>query len=71
MWLKRTSAERLLTSNRITRAELAKELGIGESHLSRILDGKTEADEELTRLFISAFGADEIEKAIDWERTAA
>jgi hypothetical protein len=71
MWLKHTSADKLLNANGITRKRLAREFGYSEAFINSVLDGKAEAGEELSRLFISAFGADEMERAIDWERTAA
>ena len=71
MWLKNTSADKLLNANGITRKRLAREFGCSEAVINSVLDGKAEADEDLTSLFMSAFGAEDMAKAIDWRRTAA
>lgn len=71
MWLKSKVIEKILAANGVTRKWLAKEFDCSEAYLNSILDGKYEADEELSSLFMSAFGAEDMERAIDWRRTAA
>lgn len=71
MWLKANKIDKLLSAIKMTRAELAVELECSLQYLNRICDGEDEADEELSRLIIAAFGAKAMRKIIDWERTAA
>lgn len=71
MWLKTKIMNAILAANRLTRKQLATELECSEGHLNAVIDGKIEADEELSRLFMAAFGAAEMQKAIDWRRTLA
>lgn len=71
MWLKAKKIDGLLSAVKMTRAEFAMELNCGLEYLNRICDGKDEADEELSRLIIAAFGAKAMRKIIDWERTTA
>jgi DNA-binding XRE family transcriptional regulator len=71
MWLKAKRIDGLLSSIKMTRAELAQELECSLQHLNRICDGMDEADERLSRLIIAAFGAKAMRKIIDWRRTAA
>lgn len=71
MWLVANKIDKLLSAIKMTRAELAEELECSLQQLSRICDGKEEADEGLSRLIIAAFGAKAIRKIIDWRRTAA
>ena len=69
MWLKTTRAEKLLAKNKLTRAEIAKLFGYSLTHINQVMDGRFEAGEDLARQFLSAFGAEEMNKAIDWGRT--
>ena len=71
MWLKAKVMNTLLAANKITRFELAKEVRCSLHLLGEVLNGKNEADEELSRLLIAAFGAAAMMQAIDWRRMTA
>ena len=70
MWLKAKIMNALLADHRITRRELAREVGCSLRYLNRIIDGEVDAGMEVSRLLIAAFGAADMEKAIDWQRCA-
>ena len=69
MWLKKGAIEKLLQANKITREGLAKAFDIRWDELNPVLDGEAEAGETLAMLLLAAFGAEEMESVIDWERT--
>jgi len=69
MWFKKGVANGLLRENEITREELAEAFECDLVEMNRILDGEMEAGEELTLMFLSAFGSEVMDDAIDWLRT--
>lgn len=69
MWLKPKELDVLLSRIKMTREELAQEFECDLWYLNRVCDGKVDADIELSRLIIAAFGADEIREVIDWRKT--
>ena len=71
MWLKPKEIDRALADSRFTRAEAAKEFEYRLPYINEVFDGRWEADEDLARLLLAAFGAAEMASVIDWRRTAA
>jgi len=66
MRLKKGVADRLLAESGISREELAMDFDVSLREINLVLDGTIEAGEEVSLLFIAAFGANEIYKAVDW-----
>ena len=69
MFLKKGVGEGLLLEGDISREKLAGIFGYPLQEVNGVLDGEMEAGEELTLMFLSAFGSEIMDEAIDWERT--
>jgi predicted transcriptional regulator len=68
MRIKARKLQGLLRRKKITRTQFAAKIGVDVKEVTKMLYGE-KVEVETARKFINFFGADKVQKLIDWEAT--